>query len=301
MDHRGVVRHLRAGVGAAVLQHRVLLRLPARRSPLDAADGDDGRADRDPADDLGRAAARAPIQSALSDRRRHRADVPRVPVVRSPARVVARVLRGMVRLHDRLPAVRSDPAPDHHLQLVSPEARPGDGHRLYRRRARRRDRQQAGAVARVVHAVPQRDPGARVVAAARVAAGAVRPEGSSRRHRPAPRRRSRCATAGPRRRRVADLCGIDTALVVLAVARRQRGIDRIDRQRQFPDEVRVRGTGLHEPGGPGSDLEHGVVRRADLPRSAAGSSSASWPTGCREKRSWSSPTRRSRWRFRCCF
>ena len=52
----------------------------------------------------------------------------------------------------RLSAVRSDPASDHHLQLVSPEARPGDGHRLHRRRARRRDRQQAGALARLLHA-----------------------------------------------------------------------------------------------------------------------------------------------------
>ena len=33
VDHRGLVRHLRSRVRAAVLQHRVLLRLPARRPP----------------------------------------------------------------------------------------------------------------------------------------------------------------------------------------------------------------------------------------------------------------------------
>ena len=192
--------------GIAVLQHRVLLRLPARRPPLDAADGDARRARGDPADDLGGAAARAPFQSAVSHRRRHRPDVSRVSVVRPPARIVDRVLRGVVRVHDRL--LLSGPIP--HQIIISNWYRRKRGQAMgiaYIGGAL------AGAignklapVARVVHVLPQRDPGARPAAAPRVAAGAVRPEGPSGGPRPESRRRRGARRAGPRRRRVDDVC-----------------------------------------------------------------------------------------------
>ena len=106
----------------------------------------------------------------------------------------ARVLRRLVRLHARLPAVGSDPASDHHLELV-PAKRRGQamGIAYIGGALRRRDRQQARAVARVVHVVPQRHPGARAAAAAGVAARAVRPEGSPGGPRPARRTATTCA------------------------------------------------------------------------------------------------------------
>ena len=53
------------------------------------------------------------------------------------------------------------------------------------------------------------------------------------------------------------------SVVVLAAARRQRGVDRIDRHRELPDEVRARRAGLRRSGGAQSDLEHRLVDRAD--------------------------------------
>ena len=51
--------------------------------------------------------------------------------------------------------------------------------------------------------------------------------------------------------------------VVLAAAPRQRGVDRLDRDRQLPDEVRPRRAGLRRSGAAQPDLEHRVVDRAD--------------------------------------
>ena len=79
---------------------------------------------------------------------------------------------------------------------------------------------------------------------------------SARRRRPARRHRGRRADPDAAVRRPAP------AAVVLAAAARQRGVDRLDRDGQLPDEVRVRGTGVHRPGGAQSDLEHGVVHGA---------------------------------------